>query len=135
MKFTEARTKLLQNWLLQKIPWTEYWEVMQEFIWYLDYELKDEKIIVPKWFITDFGSIPLPLRLIFNPTKYVAYILHDYLYSEEWDIVTLYWNKEYDRMDADNILADALQVEWMWTIWTATIFTWVWIGGKLAYKH
>ena len=108
---------------------------MQEFIWYLDYELKDEKIIVPKWFITDFGSIPLPLRLIFNPTKYVAYILHDYLYSEEWDIVTLYWNKEYDRMDADNILADALQVEWMWTIWTATIFTWVWIGGKLAYKH
>ena len=136
MKFTRARTILLKNWLLRKIPWTKYWEVIQEFVWYLNYENKVRKIIVPKWFKTDFGSIPIPMRMFFNPTKYLAYILHDFLYDIEWKIISdLSDNKQHNRLEADYILFEALEVEWMNTIWNVIIFIWVRLWWALAYDN
>ncbi|MBK6388580.1 MAG: DUF1353 domain-containing protein [Rhodoferax sp.] len=66
---------------LRKIPGTDRWVVQEAFVWYIDYENKERAIIVPAGFGTDFGSIPRILHPILSPTKYIAYILHDYLYA------------------------------------------------------
>jgi len=55
--------------------------VAEEFVFFVNYDTKTEFIIIPKGFKTDFGSIPKILQNIFNPTKFISYIFHDYLYS------------------------------------------------------
>lgn len=52
-----------------------------EFTWWLDYEEKDEVVIVEQGFITDFGSIPRLLWWILNPTEWVSFLLHDNMYQ------------------------------------------------------
>ena len=104
MKYTKA-VLILENWYLLKKSWTNDWLVMKPFVWFLDYENRTWKIQVPLGFRTDFGSIPQIFWIFFNPTRYVAYILHDYLYS---------WMTHYSRKEADIILYQALKVEWMW---------------------
>lgn len=110
MKFTEAERKinLEKNWLLQKISNTNNFITKSEFFWIIDYKNKEtsEKIIVPKNFITDFGSIPRFLWWFFDKTRFVSYILHDFLYSKKY-----YWNL--NRKESDKILKEALKVEWM----------------------
>lgn len=101
MKFTIA---MQHNWLLKKIPNSNYWVVSESFVWYLDYCNKKHEIRVPKGFKTNFGSIPKPLRAIFNPTRYISYILHDWGYSK--------LNKKYTRKDIDLMLLEALRIEW-----------------------
>ncbi len=122
-KFTMA---MKNNWLLKKIPRSKYWRIEEQFIWYIDYNNKDNYVVVPKWFKTDFGSIPKPLQNIYNPTKYIAYILHDYLYSPKG---------QYTRRQADSILRDALKVEWASFICRWTIYLALRIGGFLAFKN
>jgi len=136
MKYTDA-IELWNNWLLRKIPNSNYWVVMEEFYWYIDYENKIEKVVVPKWFKTNFGSIPKPLRIFFNPTDYIWYILHDYLYSPKWEISyyeTTVYTKSYTRKDADLILLETLQLEWANVIEKFSIYYWVRIGWILFYK-
>ena len=77
MKFTIAMKK---NWLLKKLPRTDLFEVREEFNWWVDYDNKLNNIMVPKWFKTNFWSIQRTLRVFFSPTKYISYILHDWLY-------------------------------------------------------
>lgn len=69
------------NGTLRKIPGTDRWVVQEPFVWYVDYVNKSKAIIVPAGFGTDFGSIPRILHPILSPTRYIAYILHDYLYT------------------------------------------------------
>ena len=109
MKYTKAAEliKLEKNWLLRKIPNSNCWEVMEYFSWIVNWKDKSGLIIVPKLFKTDFGSIPQIFWIFFNPTRYVAYILHDFLYSKKY-----YW--KLSRKEADVILYQALKVEWMW---------------------
>ena len=134
MKYTQAVT-LKQNWLLKKLPNSDLFEVREEFIWYLDYKTKKEMVIVPRWFRTDFGSIPKSLRFFFNPINYIWYILHDYLYSRTAFIsVWEYQGREVTRKEADMILLEALNVEWAWTIEKASIYFWVRIGGRLHFR-
>ena len=136
MKYTKA-IELWHNWLLRKLPNSKYWEVVEEFYWYVDYKDKIEKVIVPKGFKTNFGSIPAPLRIFFNPTDYIGYILHDYLYSSEWKIVyngILLYNKSYSRKDADLILLETLHLEWANLIERFTIYYWVRLWWALFYK-
>ena len=125
MKFTKV-IKLKQNWLLKKIPNSDLFEVRQEFVWYLDYDNKKEYVVVPKWFRTNFWSIPRFLRFFFNPVDYVSYILHDYLYSKNsficvWD----YQGRQPTRKEVDYMLLEALNVEWAWTIEKALVYFWV----------
>ena len=120
MKFTIA---MKHNWLLKKISWTKYWIVKEDFIWYVDYIEKKWRIVVPKWFTTDMASIPRPLWIFLNPTKFIAPILHDYLYT----------TKELTRADADLILLEALNIEWA-NILEKTCYYWgVRIGWWLPY--
>ena len=146
MKYTTATLK--KNWLLQKIPWTDYWIVKEEFIWFVNYETKLSYIIIPKWFRTNFWSIPKLLQIIFSPTKYLAYVLHDYLYSkkariilsdkidsfdkeinslhvsfENWDKTEIYTIP--NRKFADKTLREAIKVEW-W-IFLERFFIYLWV--------
>lgn len=115
MKFKEA-VLMKNNWLLRKEIWTDYFIVRASFSFLIDYNNKKwAKVIVPKWFRTDFGSIPFFLRGLFNHSKYVAYILHDYLYSTQ--IVS--------RMTADRLLREWLKWEWMSFIWRMLVYLWV----------
>ncbi|PZM81831.1 hypothetical protein DLH72_05025 [Candidatus Gracilibacteria bacterium] len=130
MKFTEAKRKinLKKNGLLQKIPNTNNFLVLSEFFWILDYDDEfSEKIIVPKYFVTDFGSIPQFLWWFYNPTRFVAYVLHDFLYSKKYigDI---------RRKKADLILKEALKVEGMGKIKRNLVYLAVRIFGGLFYK-
>lgn len=111
-KFTQAVTEL-EWWTFYKKSWTKYWFTAMPFSWYLNYEDKEGRITVPENFKTDFGSIPFFLLWAFNPTAYVSYVLHDYLYhtrgryvNEHGITITL------TRKEADDIMQEALIVEW-----------------------
>ena len=114
MKYTKA-VLILENWYLLKKSWTNDWLVMKPFVWFLDYENRTWKIQVPLGFRTDFGSIPQCFWWIYNPTRYLAYILHDFLYSKKY-----YW--KLSRKEADVILYQALKVEWMWFLKRCIIY-------------
>lgn len=134
MKFTKA-IELKQNWLLKKLPNSDLFEVRQEFIWYLDYSTKKEYVVIPRWFRTNFWSIPRILRFLFNPVKYISYLLHDYWYSKNAFIcIWEYEARDFTREEADLILLEALNVEWAWTIEKFCIYFWVRIGGWLNFK-
>lgn len=136
MKYTQA-VGLKNNWLLQKVSF-DFFEVSTEFIWYLDYDSKNIFVIVPKWFQTNFGSIPRIIRFIFTPTRYVWYILHDYMYTK-WVKLQYQDNNEYvevtyDRKTADKILREAIKVEWAWFIERNLIYLGVRLWGFLHFK-
>lgn len=73
---------LKQKWTLEKIEWTNLWKVVKPYRWEIR-NWKVKKVVVDKWFITDFGSVPRPLWIVFNPTEYHSYVLHDYLYRNK----------------------------------------------------
>lgn len=100
MKYTQA-VQLLKNGTLLKVSNSDMFIVCKQFVWYINYEQKTGKITVPKGFATDLGSIPPLFRPFFNRNKYVAYILHDYLYHK----------KCFSRKLADKIFFEALRVE------------------------
>jgi len=136
LKFTEA----IEIGTVKKIPNTDDWLVKEPFIFYLDYETKNEVITVPNWFKTNFGSIPRLFWWLFNPTWYVSYVYHDHLYGKEW-YITIHddskisdfskellkqWYYHWEtyaniditsvrvtRKSADKILDLWLEVEWM----------------------
>ena len=57
--------------------------------------------MIPAGYGTDFGTIPRPFQIFFNPTEYLAYVLHDYIYD----------HKMFSRKECDLILAKALLAE------------------------
>lgn len=111
MKYTQAVILHNAGSLFKEIG-TMYWIVDREFEWWINYNTQIEKVIVESWFRTNLGSIPRFFWLFFNPTEYISYCLHDKLYTDhyvehingtEWAIT---------RKEADNILYEALLVEW-----------------------
>lgn len=155
MKYTSATLK--KNWLLQKIPWSNYWIVKEEFIWFINYETKLSFVIIPKWFKTNFWSIPKIIQNIFSPTKYLAYVLHDYLYSKDSKIIISDHMDSFDkeihslrvlfeennnpkiyakpnRKFADKILIEAIKVEWWIFIERFFIYLWVRIFWFLKFN-
>lgn len=130
MKFTDAKRKinLEKNGLLQKIPWSKNFITKSEFFWLVDYDHEfSEKIIVPKNFVTDFGSIPRFLWIFFDKTRFVSYILHDFLYSKKYC-----WNL--NRKESDKILKEALKVEWMGFFKRNLVYFWVRLFGKKFFR-
>ena len=134
MKFTTA---LAHNWLLKKIPNSNYFEVREAFSWYVNYEDQLELVSVSEWFKSNFWSIPKPLRIFFNPTRYISYILHDYMYSEIWAMYnTKTWAElYYTQKDADKILRAALKVEWASFIERWLVYIWVRLWWFLFFKR
>jgi hypothetical protein len=121
----EFKTAYKQDGTLRKTPWSDRFVVQEPFVWEIDYEQKNKgKVVVPAWFWTNFGSIPAFFRLFFSPTKYISYVLHDYLYTQ-WSII------EYNdgtkriatRKECDEILAESLCVEWMNKVWVLLVYS------------
>lgn len=160
MKFTEAKRKinLEKNGLLQKIPWSKNFITKSEFFWLVDYDDEfSEKIIVPKNFVTDFGSIPRFLWGFFDKTRFVSYILHDFMYSKKYkdfeeekifkqffqensiflwlieEEIDKYVNKKL-RKKADKILKEVLKVEWMWFFKRNLVYLWVRLFWKKFFR-
>lgn len=137
MRYTDA-IKLDKNWYLRKEQ-GELFEIVEEFFWYLDYEKKNPIVIVPKGFQTNFWSIPKILRPIFNPVKYISFILHDYLYTK--DAVIIYQDDDeysevkYNRKEADLILRNGLKVEGAWFFERNMIYWGVRIWWKSHYER
>lgn len=112
MKFSRA-IALHQEWSLIKKSWTRLFRVDKKFQWWLDYDNKRERVIVEAGFLTDFWSIPRFLWWLFNPTEWIAYILHDQLYEDQYVLIGEDQLKRYiTREEADQILYQALLVEW-----------------------
>lgn len=103
------------NGTLRKIQGVRRFVVQEYFEWKIDY-FDDTKwrVIIPAWFATNFGSIPRFLTWIYDPCEYLAYVLHDYLYS---DIAVVIMNdsttRAISREEADAILFESIQVEGM----------------------
>ena len=136
MKYTDW-IKLWHNGLVKKILNTGFFEVREPFYWFVNYDTKKEIITVPVWFKSNFWSIPIILRMFFNPTKYIAYILHDYLYSKEWAIYETkhtWYEIYYTRKEADQILLATLHLEGAGFIERTLIYLWVRIWGWTSYK-
>lgn len=129
MKFTRA-ISLHQEWSLIKKIGTWSFTIDKKFQWWLDYDNKRDQVIVENWFETDFWSIPRILWLFFNPTKYIAYILHDQLYSDQYVLRGVDQMKRYiTREEADQILFRALLVEWCSEIEAKFVYVGVRLGG------
>jgi len=136
MKFTNW-IKIGHNGLLKKIPNTDYFKVVQPFYWYIDYGNKKEIVTVVEWFKTDMGSLPRPLWLFFNPTKYIWFIAHDFLYSEFWVIYETnhaWVERPYTRKESDLILLEMLHLEGAWFIERYLIYLGVRVGWFLFFK-
>lgn len=127
------KVKILQNWTLQNILWTKYFQVDLPYIFELEYNSKKHTINVPKWFITDLGSIP-PVLFIFDKSRYISYILHDYLYSLVWEIVSIYGKLEYNQDLSDRILCEWLKLEGMNKTGRELVYLWLYCFWKGNYK-
>lgn len=125
---------IIKNWQLQKIIGTKYFLVTDSFIFSLNHYWNNYTIEVPVNFITDFWSIPA-IFWFFDKTKYVSYIMHDYLYSYIWEIKSIKWEYNYDRSLADDILKAWLENEWMNNIWQLIVRIWVEIWWESHYKN
>lgn len=140
MKYTTA-AKLNQEGSLVKKSWTNLWKVKEPFEWKIYYDKPREYNIiqVPEWFETDMGSIPQCFWWLFNPTKYVAYILHDFLYHKKGKIETKYGIVThvfmFKRKRCDQILLEALKAEKCSFIKRWLIYLGVRIGGWVAWKN
>ena len=82
-------------------------------------------VIVPRGFVTDFASIPRPLRLLLPKTGTYgnAAIVHDYLY----------WRQDCSRSQSDNIMAIAMIEEGVPSGTMRAIQVGVRIGGQGAW--
>ncbi|HMS91383.1 MAG TPA: DUF1353 domain-containing protein [Candidatus Absconditabacterales bacterium] len=137
MRFTDA-IRVKHNGLLRKLE-NDKFEVAEEFFWYLDYENKNPIVIIPKGFVTNFGSMPRFARPFFNPVKYLGYCLHDYLFSKEGKIIYVVGKTacevKYTRKEADLILRASLKVEGAGFFERNMIYYAVRIFGKSHYER
>ena len=124
-KFTTAHKLLLaNNGTLRKINSTNRWVVQEPFVWYIDYfDHSKWEVVIPAGYGTDFGTIPRPFHIFFNPTAHLAYVLHDYIYEY----------KKFTREECDLILVDALIAEWMNKAWVLLVWCAVRAFGWLYY--
>lgn len=82
-------------------------KTIDELVYYRQYEWSDMVITVPRWFETDFASLPWFLHAFFSPTDsrwILAGILHDYLWSNSITVK--------DYQDGNDIFFEAMVVCW-----------------------
>lgn len=112
MKYSKA-ISLHKNWTLTKNIGSDLWTVESGFIWYLCYLKKEYYIEVEHGFKTDFGSIPRILWIFFDKTKYVSYILHDWLYNRPY-VEMKTWGNAYRGKMITRKQCDLILIEWMY---------------------
>ncbi len=78
------------------------WRVARELVYYVGEEGSDDKIVVPKGFVTDFASVPRLFWAFIPPdgSYTAAAVVHDYLYHTQ----------ERSRKESDLIFLEAMEV-------------------------
>lgn len=126
----------LKNWLVEKIWGTSYWIVRKAFYWLFDYSDRHGWCIVAdEWFKTNYGSIPRLFRVIFDPTRYNSYVIHDAGYTNKvkYRLDTCEYSP-LTRKEADKQLLAGLYYEWAWFIERVCIYFAVRIFGFIAWN-
>jgi hypothetical protein len=88
--------------IVSPMPDGRYWQLVEEFDYAVGSKESNDKIHVPKGFVTDFASVPRPFWWLFPPWgKYgKAAVVHDYLY--QYQLRT--------RREADDIFLEGMLV-------------------------
>ncbi len=88
--------------IVQAEPDCKGWKLFRPFTYHIGTEYSKNKITVPKGFVTDFASVPNPVRMLIPKWgKYgKAACLHDWLYN----------CKTVTRLEADNLFLEAMVV-------------------------
>ena len=115
------RVRIKQDWMLSKVSWTDFWIVWKPYIFEITFKWKEYEIVIDDifvliWFNTDFWSIPVLLWFILKPSKWISYILHDYLYNNCWFYDTGWHHIPLSKEQCDSILCLGMKEEWAW-IW------------------
>jgi len=101
--------------IVSPLPSGKKWQIQEEFTYYIGSEDGKFRITIPAGFITDFASIPRPLR-IFLPewAKYnKSSPIHDWLYQNKM-IETEAWSLPIGkpaRACADQVFYEAMLVD------------------------
>lgn len=74
-----------ENIILYKWRW-KYKTVWLPIIYFIDYENKNEFIIIPPNFNFDFNSSPRFFRFIVDKDEFISALIHDFLYKINQDI-------------------------------------------------
>lgn len=133
MKYTDA-VRAEKNGTLMKLDGNDNFVVCEPFVWFVDYEEKTGKILVPTGFITDLGSIPPFFRVFFSRNGSTAYILHDYMYHHGGKIPQENGWLELSRRHADRIMYQALRVAGIGVVSAYLQYLGVRLGGWNAWR-
>lgn len=108
------------------INWRDYWITTEDYSFT---NLKGEKEIIPKWFITDFGSYPRFIWIFYTPlnlTYLKQNLVHDFRYS----------NKDTSWMNRQQIDNEYLEASrQFWCVFPIFAFLRVRIGWKNHFKN
>lgn len=132
----KINAQILQVWSVMKVKaWTKEWIVDDRFLFEIQLWLDKYKKKIWKWFITDYWSIPRLLWLLFNPTAWNTYILHDDLYKY-WFFLDDEWNRIFiTKRQADLILFYWMRSEWAWCFESNVVLLWLDIGWWVAWNR
>ena len=84
IKFSE----LVKNrWKYINYVWVKKWKTNADIIYYIDFNNKNEFIIIPKWFEFDFNSSPPFFHWIIDRDEFAIALIHDFLYSTNWKVI------------------------------------------------
>ena len=80
----------------------QLWQTAEAFDYYVGYENSNDKITVPKGFITDLASVPPPASMLIPKSGLYnqAAVLHDFLYNTQTRT----------RLASDRIFLEAMKV-------------------------
>lgn len=103
----------------------KFWEIQEPFLYYLK-DKNGETITVPKYFKTDFASVPKIFWSLIGPIgRHVrASVIHDFLYH----------TKTYPRKDCDIIFKQAMKVSGVNWFIRGIIYNAVRLCGANSYK-
>jgi len=117
--------------VLEYLPKRNLWKTRRELIYFVGEEYSEDRIVVPRGFLTDLASVPWPASMLIPKSGRFnsAAVLHDWLYTEQ----------KRSRLECDNIFLEAMQVlEVNWfkrNIMHRAVRMWGWIPWRnKAYK-
>ncbi len=122
--------------ILEYIPETNMWKIVRKLVYFVGEEGSNDRIIVPKDFITDLKSVPWP-AVMFIPKSgksNQSAVLHDYLYSIRGEISEPGNMKKRTRKECDGIFKESMQILGVHWFKLGTIFNAVRLGGWLPWK-
>lgn len=105
----------------------KHWVTNEDLVWIIG--KTNEKIVVPKGFVTDYASIPPTIGTLVGLTKNGKYdraaVIHDFLY----------WSQGCTRAQSDRLLVIAMKESSVAGLDSFKIFQGVSKGGKYAWEQ